>query len=98
MSSSRRQETHAKKDKQKKLRVNIVLNNKDDPMDDTTNTCSCDCGVRSQFIVPRFQFSVLNLLTFQISGFQFPQRHAGVTDTTTPADGTRRIAVFLSLW
>ena len=30
----------------KKLRVKIVLNNKEDPMHDSTNTCSCDCGVR----------------------------------------------------
>ena len=29
-----------------KLRANIVLNNKEDPMHETTNTCSCDCGVR----------------------------------------------------
>ena len=29
------------------LRVNIVLNNKEAPMHDTTNTCSCDCGVRA---------------------------------------------------
>ena len=33
--------------KHKKLRVNIVLNNKEDPVHDTTNTCSCDCGVRA---------------------------------------------------
>ena len=43
-------------------------------------------------------FLVLNLLTFRISGFQFPPGPADVTDTTTPADGTRRTAVFLSLW
>ena len=42
--------------------------------------------------------SVLNLFSFRISGFQFPLGHTDVTDTTTPADGTRRIAVFLSLW
>ena len=69
-------------------------------MHDTTNTCSCDCGVRSRFIVPRFfwKFLVLNLFTFRISGFQFPPGHWSVTDTTTQADGTRRIAVFLSPW
>ena len=31
----------------KKLRVKIVLKNKVDPMHDTTNTCSCDGGVRA---------------------------------------------------
>ena len=36
-----------KKKHTKKLRVNVVLNNKVDPMHDTTNTCSCDGGVRS---------------------------------------------------
>ena len=80
------------------MRVNTVLNNKEDPMHDTTNTSSCDCGVRSWFVVPRSLFLVLNLFTFRISGFQFLPGHADVTDTTTPADGTRRIAVFLSLW
>ena len=30
-----------------KLRVNVVLNNKEAPMHDTTNTCSCDWGVRA---------------------------------------------------
>ena len=39
----------------------------------------CDCGVRSQFVVPRFSFLVLNLFTFRISGFQFPPGHWGVT-------------------
>ena len=39
---------------------------------------------------------VLNLFAFRISGFQCPPGHADVTDTTTPADGKRRIAVFLS--
>ena len=38
-------------------------------MHDTTNTCSCNCGVRSQFVVPRFYFSVLNL--FYFSEFRF---------------------------
>ena len=36
------------------LRVNIVLNKKKDPMHDTTNIGSCDCGVRFWFVVPRF--------------------------------------------
>ena len=35
------------KHKKKKLRGNIVLNNKEAPMHDTTNTCPCDCGVRA---------------------------------------------------
>ena len=30
-----------------KLRVNVVLNKEEAPMHDTTNTCSCDCGVRA---------------------------------------------------
>ena len=32
------------KNTKKKLRVNVVLNNKEAPMHDTTNTCSCDYG------------------------------------------------------
>ena len=47
-------------------------------MHDTTNKCSCDYGVRSKFVVPRSQFSVLNLFTFRISGFQFPLRLEGM--------------------
>ena len=30
-----------------KMRVNIVLNNKEATTHDTTNTCSCDCGARA---------------------------------------------------
>ena len=54
-----------------KLRVNIVLNNKEAPMPDTTN-----CGVRSQFVFPRFQFFVLNL--FLLFGFQVFSFHLGM--------------------
>ena len=31
-----------------KLKVIIVLNNKEAPTHDTTDTCSCDCGVRAR--------------------------------------------------
>ena len=37
----------APKNTNQSLRVNIVLNNKEDPMHDATDTCSCDCGVRA---------------------------------------------------
>ena len=46
--------TFQTKNTKNELRVNIVLNNEEDPMHVTTNTCSCDCGVLPQFVVPRF--------------------------------------------
>ena len=49
--------------------MNIVLNNKDDPMHDTTNTCSCDCGVR--FSVHSSEVSVFSVESFNFSNFRF---------------------------
>ena len=60
----------------KKLRVNIVLNHTEDAMHDTTNTCSCDSGVRSQFEVPRFQF--FGVESFYFFGFQVFSFHLGM--------------------
>ena len=45
-----------------------------------------------------FVFSVESFYFSDFRFFSFAPRHADVTDTTTLADGTRRIAVFLSLW
>ena len=38
---------YTKKISKTKLRANIVLNNEEAPMHDTTNTCSYDCEVRA---------------------------------------------------
>ena len=66
---ARKERNYQKKKNTKKQESNIVLNNKEDPMHDTTNTCSCDYGVRSWVVVPRFYFSVLTL--FYFSEFRF---------------------------
>ena len=54
--------------------------------------------LRSAFSVPGSEVSFFCVESFYFSDFRFPPGHADVTDTTTPADGTRRMAVFLSLW
>ena len=74
-----------------------MLNNKEAPTHDTTNTRSCDCGVRSLFVVPRFQFLVLKgkqAGTQGTQGRQAPEagrhpRQAGRHPMQAPKAGTQ---------